>query len=158
MQSSQYGVRAVLPFLAAAPALAALLLSLSVLLVVAIGGRTYWLDSDLTISEAALLGDISRVERLLNSGQAIDAAYPIRSEYQNSKHRLSAKETMLTPVQAAVIGNRIIVLIRLFQRGAAQAPEELNSLWCLARERRSGDIDTWFKQRVGADASSPHCT
>lgn len=158
MQSLRSRVRTIVPFLGAAPALAALLLSLAVLLVVAIGGRTYWLDSSLTMSEAALLGDISRVERLLNSGQAIDVAYPIRSEYRSGKHRLSAKETMLTPVQAAVIGNRVIVLIRLFQRSVAPAPEEVNSLWCLARERRSGDIDAWFKQRAGTDASSPHCT
>lgn len=144
--------RSWLPFLAAAPALCALLFSLGLLLIVAVGGRSRWLDNDFNLPEAALVGDVGRVFRLLEAGQSPDATYPIRADA-----RFKTTATMLTPTQGAVLGDNIAVLMLLFEHGAAHDPAALNAIWCLAREKNRSNVEAWLKEQRGVSPNTANC-
>jgi hypothetical protein len=142
--------RSWLPFLAAAPALGALAFSLGLLLVVAIGGRTRWLD--FTMAEAALVGDVGRVFRLLEAGESPEATYSIRVA-----PAFETKATSLTPLQAAVAGDKVAVLMLLFEHGVSHDQVALNALWCQAREKNSYNIKEWLEKQGGVVPSGVNC-
>jgi hypothetical protein len=145
-------VRSILPFLAAAPSLCALLLSTLLLLVVAIGGRSRWLDNDMTMAEAAVSGDVGRVYRLLEAGQSPVATYSIRNDY-----RYGPTATMLAPIEAAVIGDNLAVLIVLIEHGGADDLKDRKAIYCLARKERKGDIEAWLEDHGVATQSDLGC-
>ncbi len=112
--------RTTLVFLAAAPVLAAILFSAVILLVVAVGGTSRWLDNDFNLAEAALIGDVGRLYRLLEMGQPIDGTYPLRDSEPFERKVRMYKE--LTPLDAAILGDRAAVLALLLERGVAGTP------------------------------------
>lgn len=144
-----------LAFLAAVPALAALIFSASVLLIVAVGGTARWLDNDLNLAEAALIGDVGRVYRLLEEGVPTNATYPLRASKPFEKKARIYKE--LTPLHAAIVGDREAVLALLLERGVAGTPPDINVVWCMAREKNARSVDEWLLEKVGGPENVPSC-
>jgi hypothetical protein len=142
----------VLPILAAVPALAALLFSVSIILVVVLGGTARWLDNDFNLAEASLIGDVGRVFRLLESGEPVAAPYSLRTDGRFPKSARIYKE--LTSLEAAIIGDMPAVLALLIEHGAAGTPPDLNAVWCAARKRDAQRIDKWLTE---SRANAPSC-
>jgi hypothetical protein len=132
-------------FWAASPALLALLLSSVFLVVAAVGGTARWLDNDLNLTEAALIGDVGRVYRLLDQGQDIDATYPIR-DGKPFKKKVHGHE-QLAPLNAALIADTEAVVALLLKRGTAGTPPDLKSVWCMARANGATRTEKWLAER-----------
>jgi hypothetical protein len=147
--------RTALALLAAAPVLAAILFSGLVLLILAIGGTSRWLDNDFNPAEAAVIGDVGRLYRSLEQGEPIDGKYPLRDSDPFERHM--RKYGDLTPLDAAIVGDRVASLILLIERGAAGPSPDIEAIWCLARERNAHDIDRWYTRKAGGPENAPSC-
>lgn len=109
--ASSVSLQSSAPFIAAVPSLLALMATAVVLVILAAGGRSVWLDTDMSPAEAALTGDVGRLYRLLAAGHSPLARYPIRRKY-----RSDPTHTMLRPSEAAVIGGDRAVIALLLER------------------------------------------
>lgn len=144
-------LRSSLPLIAAAPSLCALIATASLLLIVAGGGRSLWLETDMSLAEAALTGDVGRLYRLLEAGHSPTSAYHIRSDY-----RIDPTATMLTPIEAGFFGDNTAIVALLLERGVADDPGVRDALRCMARKQNKNDIEALLEQH-GATQNDLGC-
>ena len=142
-------VRSLLPFVAASPSLLALLASVIFLFVWA-DWRLRHPDNDLNPAEAALTRDVGRLYRLLEAGSSPTASYPIR-------RTLRSKETssMLTPLQAAIVGDSRSAVILLL--GDNISPEQITLVGCMALKARARNIEEWLTEQGASERTDANC-
>jgi hypothetical protein len=92
----------------------------------ALGRSPIWPDQHLNLSEAAAGRDDAEVMRLIGDGEDPNAARPVRAGM------LADQPVHVTPLEAAVLARRGIIVERLLASGAAVDETTWNRLRCLA--------------------------
>ncbi len=118
---------------AAAPGLAATLVTAAIALLGPVGGGlSFWQGGSLTLSEAAALHDHGELVRLIENGNDPNATYPLRPDV--------LADRSLTPIEAAVRSRRAEVVDLLMMHGATIDPDLWRRLHCFALEASAEDV------------------
>lgn len=143
--------KAAIAILPAAPALFALALSLVVLALVCVHGRNHFLDPDLNLAQAAYLGSVGRLHRLIEAGHPLDERYPMESSYD-----VPLPKGEFTPLRAAVMGNVPAAAAVLLQQQVL-APAVVFKEWCYAVENRRMDAAVWIERTLDVKFDPSNC-
>jgi hypothetical protein len=98
------------------------------------GVNVLWRAERLNLSEAVVLRDLAEAARLIEEGADVNAPLPIR------KGGFADANVVLTPIEAAVAGDRPNAFDLLLARGAHLEPSALPRLMCLARRAESEEM------------------
>ena len=132
---------------AAAPALVAVAVSASiVVLAVTNGAPPFWRGGSLTLSEAAALHDQGELVRLIAAGNSPNAVYALRPDV------LAVRA--LTPLEAAVGARRPEVVDLLMRHGATVVPNDWRRLHCFATASGAEDVVQMLDRFRPADSET----
>ena len=130
--------------LAAVPA--AWLVAATALVFAAWAGYTPFLTpSDLTLSEAAVVRDHLEILRQIEAGVDPNRPGRIRADL------VRPDESMMTPLEAAVISRRLETVELLHRHGARIDAATLPTLLCMAQRQNDDDIALYLRNQAPAD-------
>jgi hypothetical protein len=122
-----------LPICAAAPALAAVGVSVAIVVMAVMSDAPpFWRGGSVTLSEAAALHDQGELVRLIASGHDPNAVHPLRANV------LAVRA--LTPLEAAVGARRSEMVELLLRHGAEVDPASWRRLHCFAIATGAVDV------------------
>lgn len=137
--------RSLLPSLALSiPALVWLTAAAALLIAVPGGYRVFAAPADLTLAEAAALGDRAEVLRLIGEGVDPNMAARVRGGM------IGNDDVALTPLAAAVAVGRVDVVELLMRHDAGLHPADIPGLLCLAEKAEKDDVMAFLKEREPA--------
>jgi hypothetical protein len=135
---------ALLLLVAAAPAVLIVAMAAFVLMAVA-GYEPLWSPPPaVTLPQAALNGDVVMVSRLLDEGSDPNTVGAVR---------VAGRETVFTPIEAAVMSRDLQTIQLLVERGATITPSNAPRLLCLAAGAADGDVVDYLSRRAGGVAA-----
>ena len=114
------------------------------------GADPLWAVEPLTLSEAAALRDNGEVVRLIDSGGDVNAAGVVRADV------FSDRALEMTPLEAAVAGERADMVELLFEHGARPDPAQWTRLMCFAASVEADDVRALLEPRR-PDGASEEC-
>jgi hypothetical protein len=120
----------------------------SVLALGTTGINVLWRVETVNLSEAIFRRDLAEAARLIEQGADLNAALPIRRGW------LADLDVMLTPIEAAVVGDRPNAFDLLLARGARLEPSMLPRLVCVGQR---ADSDAMVSRLQDMIADAPNC-
>jgi hypothetical protein len=120
--------------------------SATILVMALLGYQPLWNPgADLTLVEAAYHTDRAAVSRLIDRGADPNAPGPVIVEN---------RRTIMTPLEAAVIGRDLELMQLLVRRGAVVNDSNRQDLACLASESGDRSIVNYFQGSLESDATA----
>jgi hypothetical protein len=98
------------------------------------GVHVAWRAEAVNLSEAVYARDVAEAARLIEEGANVNAALPVRRGW------LADDDVALTPIEAAVAGDRTNAFDLLLSRGARLEPATLPRLICIARRAEADEV------------------
>ncbi|NOT25593.1 MAG: hypothetical protein HOP16_05765 [Acidobacteria bacterium] len=140
----------VLTFALAAPGLVLIVATAFMLAGLPFGADPLWAVEPLTLAEAAALRDNGEVVRLIDTGSDVNATSAVRADVF-SDHALQ-----MTPLEAAVAGERADMVELLFDQGARPDATQWTRLMCFASSVEADDVRALLEPRR-PDGASESC-
>ena len=111
------------------------------------GADPLWAVEPVTLSEAAALRDNGEVVRLIESGGDVNARSAVRADV------FSDDILEMTPLEAAVAGERADMVELLFDQGARPEATQWTRLMCFATSVEADDVRALLKPQRPEGAS-----